>query len=440
MAKFIIMVMLMIFSMAKLTFAASMNEAEVRLVCALSSMASYNDDNGFLVREILKSYKWNIEVINDETTKANTKALIVTKRLEDGSLMKVLSICGTDDIKDAEVDFRLKQVPADINSESKINIEAEDYKTLDEDADKILVHQGFKDYADVILSNNFGTNLVNEMNANPNERLYITGHSLGGAVAIVMAAKLSNLNIANDRVEVITFGAPAAGNKGFANEYNNKIHLTRITVSGDPIKKSLQMLGYVHFGEVVKYKPNFSKVEHFPHKMAVYLDCALRDFYDYKLSNNQLYTHENNDKLIYVAPMQIMKDSFTEEDFKYVKAIISDQMKLQLTSAVFDEAEFREVEEVDDLADFDNSITEILPRAKAANCQQILVQYLQAKKIKTDKFGDYRVSLEEIIYDLKGSPISMQTASITTKELTLLEAAIFVQEKLIDNIKSLSEQ
>ena len=418
--KFVILLMLIL--MPKLTEAAELNGAEMRLICALSSMAAYEDDNGILVRGMLNSYGWNIESIKDESTKANVKALIVSKKLEDGDLIKILSICGTNDVKDAEVDFRLKQVTAGFDNKD------------------VLVHQGFKDYAEVILNDNLGNNIIKELNENPNERLYITGHSLGGAVAIVTAVNLINNGISTDKIKVMTFGAPAVGNRGFADEYENKINLTRVTMSGDPIKKSLQMLGYVHFGEVVKYKPNFSKVEHFPHKMAVYLDCALRDFYDYKLSNNQLYTHENNDKLIYVAPMQIMKDSFTEEDFKYVKAIMSDQMKLQLTSAVFDEAEFREVEEVDDLADFDNSITEILPRAKAANCQQILVQYLQAKKIKTDKFGDYRVSLEEIIYDLKGSPISMQTASVTTKELTLLEAAIFVQEKLIDNIKSLSEQ
>ena len=43
---------------------------------------------------------------------------------------------------------------------------------------------------------------------------------------------------------------------------------------------------------------------------------------------------------------------------------------------------------------------------------------------------DSSFSWSEIYYDLKGFPVSMQTASVTTKELTILEAAIFAQENL----------
>ena len=51
--------------------------------------------------------------------------------------------------------------------------------------------------------------------------------------------------------------------------------------------------------------------------------------------------------------------------------------------------------------------------------------------MKNDREGNYRVSLEEVKYDLKGFPISMQTASVTTTELTMLEAALFAQQNLI---------
>ena len=169
--------------------------------------------------------------------------------------------------------------------------------------------------------------------------------------------------------------------------------------------------------------------------MVVYLDCALRDFYDYKSDNPEDYQKLNpadtNDELIYIAPMQVMKDSFTDEDFKYVRAVMKDQITQRFNSAVYDELEYKEVEEIGNIVDFDNTIDDVLVKAKAANCKYILVQYLQAKKIKTDKDGDYRVSLEEMYYDLNGFPTSMQTASVTTKELTMLEAAIFAQESLI---------
>ncbi|MBR2179184.1 MAG: lipase family protein [Selenomonadaceae bacterium] len=411
--------------------AAGLPEAEKQLVCALSSMASYEDDNGILVRDMLKDYGWDLKVVIDETKKANAKALIVSKTLDDGSLVKILAICGTNEIKDAEVDFRLKQVPANLKDNgddgNKTNGEvAED--------DQILVHQGFKDYSDVILNNNLGMNLFRELASKPNERLYLTGHSLGGAVAILTAAKLINLGAPADRMEVITFGAPAVGNKGFVNEYKDKIKLTRVTMSGDPVKKSLQLLGYVHFGEVKKYDQHHKIVKHFPHKMAVYLDCAIRDYYDerFELNPQGITTQpqSSNSESVYIAPIQIMKNSFNDDDFTYVMATMRDQMRRHFPTAVYDETEYREVEEVDDLGDFDNSVKDIQAKAVKSKCKSIIVYYLQAKKIRDDKDSNYRISIEEIKYNTEGFPMAMQTASVTTRELTTIEAAIFTMENL----------
>ena len=394
--------------------ASNLNDVEIRLICALSSMASYEDDNGVLVRDMISNYGWNIEPISDESSKANVKALAISKRLNDGSLMKILSICGTKDLKDAEVDLRLKRVPVGSSIGSA----------------EILVHQGFQDYADEMLKGDFAANLVREVASNPNEKLYLTGHSLGGAVAIITAAKLFNLGIPSDRIEVITFGAPAVGNRGFVDEYESKINLKRVTMSGDPIKKSLQVLGYVHFGEVVKYNPSKAMIEHFPHKMALYLDCAIRDYYDSGIADNYI-ARDQVSEVIYIAPMQVMKDSFTEDDFKYVNVVLRDQLRRKFPAAIYDEVEYLEVEKIDNFAEFDDSVENIVTKAAALNCKYIVVYYLQASKMKNDREGNYRVSLEEIKYDLQGSPISMQTASVTTTELTMLEAAIFAQENLI---------
>ena len=427
------LIMLTVLAAPRMVLAAESNGAELRLICALSSMASYEDDNGILVRDMLKNYGWSIEPISDETSKANAKALIVSKQSQGGSLIKILAVCGTSEIKDAEVDLRLHKVPTNFDSKSNA---ADGSNSGDNTADdsKVLVHQGFKDYSEVILNNELGNKLFKELAENPSEHLYVTGHSLGGAVAILTAAKLIDLGVPANNIEVITFGAPAVGNKGFANEYKDKIRLTRVTMSGDPIKKSLQALGYVHFGEVKKYNQNNKIVKHFPHKMAVYLDCAIRDYYDEKFSTNVQInnpaTKTANFDSIYIAPIQIMKDSFNKEDFKYIKAAMRDQMRLHLPTAIYDETEYREVEEIDELAKFDNTIADTLNKAKAMGCKYVLVHYLQAKKIRDDRDSNYRISLEEIRYDLKGFPTSMQTASVTTTELTTIEAVIFALENL----------
>ena len=426
---FVFLSALMMFFATRIVSAAELPEAEMRLVCALSSMASYEDDNGILVRDMLKDYGWSLKVISDETTKANAKALIVSKTLDDGSLMKILAICGTNEIKDAEVDFRLKKVPANLkdNRSTEANLEIAE-------EDQILVHQGFNDYSEVILNNNLGINLFRELSNNPNERLYLTGHSLGGAVAILTAAKLIHLGAPADRMEVITFGAPAVGNKGFVNEYKDKIKLTRVTMSGDPVKKSLQALGYVQFGEAKKYNQNNKIIKHFPHKMAVYLDCAIRDYYDERaalnLQGNLPKSQSADSELVYIAPVQIMKNSFSEDDFKYIMLTMKDQMRQHFPKAVYDELEYREVEEVNNLADFDNSVKDLQKKAAKSKCKSIIVYYLQAKKIKDDKDSNYRISLEGIKYNAEGFPTAMQTASVTTRELTTIEAAVFTMKNI----------
>ena len=417
---FVLIMVLMLGFITKSSFAAGFNETDLRLICALSSMASYEDDNAIVVRDMISTYGWKIEPISKESSKADVSALLISKRLEDGTLIKILSICGTSDLKDAEIDFRLKPVPINFNSPHSADI---------------LVHQGFQDYSEVMLDEKFTMDLINEIANNPTEKLYLTGHSLGGAVAIITAAKFIDLGIAYNQMEVITFGAPAVGNQAFVDEYKGKINLKRVSMSGDPIKKSLAALGYVHFGEVVKYNPTKAMIEHFPHSMTLYLDCAIRDYYDEQFSSNtqgHKFSSLNNDSSsIYVAPMQVMKKSFTEEDFKYIKAAMKEQLDRQFPAAVYDEVEYHEVEEVNHLADFDNSIEDVLIKANAQGCEYILVYYLQAKKMRNDRDGNYRVSLEEIRYNLQGFPISMQTATMTTTELTMLEAALFAQENLL---------
>lgn len=54
-----------------------------------------------------------------------------------------------------------------------------------------------------------------------NQPLYITGHSLGGALATLMAAFLSNGSWPG--VAVYTFGSPRVGNRGFAALYDHLV-------------------------------------------------------------------------------------------------------------------------------------------------------------------------------------------------------------------------
>lgn len=73
-------------------------------------------------------------------------------------------------------------------------------------------------------------------------KLLITGHSLGGNLATVYASWLWNqyktFNRPGSNINVITFAAPAAGNEGFANDFNKKFPASiRVENSNDIVPK-----------------------------------------------------------------------------------------------------------------------------------------------------------------------------------------------------------
>ena len=150
-----------------------------------------------------------------------------------------------------------------------------------------MVHKGFNDYVNTVLETMVDTNddgidevLFNEILANTDTRVLLTGHSLGGAVATLLAERLVSMGIDKDRVPVITFGAPAIGNAAFAEVYGDKIDLRRITNNADPVPGSLQTFfgGYKQFGKHHKY--NLSrKLSDFQHDMGMYFDYSMREYY-----------------------------------------------------------------------------------------------------------------------------------------------------------------
>lgn len=98
----------------------------------------------------------------------------------------------------------------------------------------------------------------------PGAKLYITGHSLGGALAMLAALEFKRQHLDPDGV--FTFGAPRVGNKAFARIYNTA--LKDITFNfvneGDPVPLVPTLgLGYRDCGHEVFLRRNGS-VEYDP--------------------------------------------------------------------------------------------------------------------------------------------------------------------------------
>lgn len=100
---------------------------------------------------------------------------------------------------------------------------------------KITVHSGF--YKQLFLSKvyvNFYQDLINILKQKQYE-VFITGHSLGAALATLFSFKLSH--VIDDKINLITFASPKVGNYHWMKAFSERSNIsnTRVVVTSDPI-------------------------------------------------------------------------------------------------------------------------------------------------------------------------------------------------------------
>ncbi|XP_059632271.1 uncharacterized protein LOC132274922 isoform X2 [Cornus florida] len=85
--------------------------------------------------------------------------------------------------------------------------------------------------------------------------VYVTGHSLGGALATLLALELSSSQLAKRgaiSVTMYNFGSPRVGNKKFAEVYNQKVKDSwRVVNHRDIIPTVPRLMGYFHVAQPV---------------------------------------------------------------------------------------------------------------------------------------------------------------------------------------------
>jgi len=148
------------------------------------------------------------------------------------------------------------------------------------------VHGGFNEYTSLVLRDSVVaedgslSGVFGYAKNTANAHIILTGHSMGGAVATLLATRLVDLGFPKERIHVLTFGAPAIGNKEYNAAYADKLDVVRITNTNDPIPGSLQTFfgGYVQCGKNVKYHLS-SQIGNLQHDMAMYFDHSIIDLY-----------------------------------------------------------------------------------------------------------------------------------------------------------------
>lgn len=406
-------------------FAAAPDLSSLLFVEAAASEAAYSGELSELLRARLTAAGW--EIVGAETVGHRGtvgRFFHMVRRDADGAELHLIAFPGTERGSDVWTDLRMKRAAFGGHAPAEFLAVRDTPKK--ERGGMPLVHRGFLDYCQAALftdaaeGETAGERLAAGLRAHPSEKLYLTGHSLGGAAAILAAARLSDLGVSPDQLIVTTFGAPAVGNEDFVRTYQDRFTLRRVVMRGDPVKDALPSpLGFHHFGARIDWQPARTTAA-FPHTMTVYVDAALRRLYDTHDSSGALtflVGQENRTAghTVYLTPIVVEVDDALAEDVPYLRAVLRDAQYVRNAATVFA------------LADTSGSL-DVAAQARAARtvgAEQMLVYRISGEKLR-DAHETYRLTLERSVYDRDGNLLAAGARSAATGALTPMEVILYL--------------
>lgn len=397
-------------------------EAEKLLLAASASVASYNYRAGRLAFEYLEQNGWDLKPYKQSTPQVEADFLSASKASADGHYIYLLALTGTESLKDVKTDLRFDKIYFAGRTPEEM---AENAKLSHPSNDLPKVHRGFYQYMHAALTarpytENLSVDkyLSQALLDDPASKIYIVGHSLGGAAATLEGAALINMGIKPDQIEVISFGAPAVGNEAFKQKYEPMLNLKRVVIDGDPVTGILQGLagGYKQFGREIRWDSS-SPAGKGPHTMVEYLDLAIKNYYYHRnltkpagetaSITKKLGTRKN---LVYIAPLIAQLPEPLTSEAWYMQEAVADQYSKTLPEYI--------------IADKSESTAGYLAKAAAENCKWLLTQELSGYKLK-DKPNEYYITLTQTIRSVDtGEIVYIASNSTGTNKLTPLEALL----------------
>ena len=406
-------------------FAAAPDLSALLFVEAAASEAAYSGELSELLRARLVAAGW--EIVGAETVGHRGtvgRFFHMVRRDADGAELHLIAFPGTERGSDVWTDLRMKRAAFGGHSPGEFLAVRDTPK--EERGGMPLVHRGFLDYCQAALftdateGETAGERLAADLRAHPSEKLYLTGHSLGGAAAILAAARLSDLGVSPDQLIVTTFGAPTVGNEDFVRTYQNRFTLRRVVMRGDPVKDALPSpLGFHHFGERIDWQPARTTAA-FPHTMTVYVDTALRRLYDTHDSSGALtflvgQENRTTGHTVYLAPIEVEVDDALAEDVPYLRAVLRDAQYVRNAATVFAPAN----------TSGPLDVTTQARAARTVGAEQMLVYRISGEKLR-DAHETYRLTLERSVYDRDGNLLAAGARSAATGALTPIEVILYL--------------
>ena len=398
-----------------MTAAESTARLQLEYICAWMSLAAYGDRAGMLAREELEASGWVIDRVHEELDAADAKYLVATRREPTDAPLYLVTVTGTENMKDVKLDLSFKQVYFAGSSPEEF-AEMTNKQTL-KDSDP-QVHNGFDTYTRQAFfqaergQRSIGEQLRDLLLDKPQARVVLTGHSLGGAVAILLGQRLLDMGAPADRLSVITFGAPPVGNKAFA-EHASALNLERIVVVKDPVVKlpAIKAMGLVHCGTLMELVRSSSS-RRFRHAMSGYMDAVLKLYYDSGLGEGErpewLSAEERVPASVYLV-QSVSLPELIAEDEPYLRQATADLISRQFSRVVTGEP---------------GSLREICARAQKAGCRYIIAQEYTAER-RRDKDYEFSLLLTETVYGSDGSVLAVQSFTTGTNQMPPIGAALY---------------
>lgn len=275
------------------------------------------------------------------------------------------------------------------------------------------VHEGFINYTDsVLLSSVVDENkklrgLFKKVSENPNTYMILTGHSLGGAVATLLGERLVGLGMPADKFRVITFGAPAVGNKAFAEQFGSRIDLVRITNTADPVPGSLQTFfgGYQQFGYNYKYHLS-PKISEKQHDMAMYFDYSVSEYFKNfdKAAAAGIIKKLPDRKITEGVPLVALWIISSPEidKLKYIpdiKRLLVNEMKMSMPSY----AVMNNPTDIDKMP----PSKELMTKSREAGAEYILICGIDGNKVSDQSY--WYLTLNQMLIDKNGQLLDMSS-------------------------------
>jgi len=403
-------------------------EARRLYLYAAACRASYDDYIGHIIFGELADNGWQMEEYYKISKKADAHFLIAHQiEAETGKKVYLMAASDTETWKDVLTDLMVGKVYFAGKTVEEFAANAA-RKEIPKGAP--LVHQGFHHYVQAIFDakdkNGLGDSvrgLTARLLQNPEQKLYMMGHSLGGATVTLAAARLISMGVRPEQLEVVTFGAPAVGNVAFRHQFEKVLPLTRIVNNGDPVSSVVQDLigGYEQFGREQRWMvPNHLSNQ--PHDMLLYLDQAIRRYYDAQqkavaagvLVKPYQTPPAAGKPRVYVAPVRHSLPVVLEKEYQYMREALWGEYRDVLPGYVLDcrQAPAGETLAVD------------LQQAAAAGCQWLVESNLVGHTLRDHK-NRYYLSLEQHLYRVAdGQLVSLVSYASSTAEMTPLEASV----------------